>query len=124
MESIREWMQFTDVTLVTASAGGGGAAAGGGCERLRAHRAILASHSSFLRQLLIDHAAEAGVGQEEEPVLVLKDLPAAHLRLMMQFFYTGEVSLSTQEDVQPLRESCLVLGVSSFISRFVARRSV
>ena len=38
MESICEWMSFTDVTIVTAT------------ERLRAHRAILASHSSFLRQ--------------------------------------------------------------------------
>ncbi len=56
-------------------------------------------------------------GEEDEPLLVMRDLPSAHLRLMMQFFYTGEVGLSAREDVQPLRESCQVLGVSSFISR-------
>ncbi len=48
--------------------------------------------------------------------LVFKSLDH-FFRLMMQFFYTGEVSLSAQEDVQPLRDSCYVLGVSSFISR-------
>ena len=35
----------------------------------------------------------------------------------MQFFYTGEVSLASQDDIQPLKEACLILGVSSLMAR-------
>ena len=70
MESICEWMSFTDVTIVT------------GTERLRAHRAILASHSSYLRQLMTANVRDAGV--EEDPTIVVRDVSSAHLRLMMQ----------------------------------------
>ena len=70
MESICEWMSFTDVTIVT------------GTERLRAHRAILASHSSYLRQLMNANVRDAGV--EEDPTIVVRDVSSAHLRLMMQ----------------------------------------
>jgi hypothetical protein len=103
MESICEWMQFTDVNIVT------------GTERLRAHRSILASHSTYLRQIMMANMEDAGV--EEDPTLVIKEVSSAHLRLMMQFFYTGEVSLSSQDDIQPLKEACLVLGVSSLMAR-------
>ncbi len=103
MESVCESMLFTDVTLVTET------------ERLRAHRAILASHSTYLRGLMISNVGDAGA--EEEPVLVVRDISSAHLRLMMQFFYTGEVSLASHDDLQPMKEACIVLGVSSLMAR-------
>ena len=90
MESISESMQFTDVVIVTAD------------ERLRAHRAILASHSTYLQQLMISNLQD--LGGADDPTLVLKDVSADHMKLMMQFFYTGEVSLTSQSDIQPLQE--------------------
>ena len=56
-------------------------------------------------------------GVEEDPTIVVRDVSSAHLRLMMQFFYTGEVSLASQDDIQPLKEACLILGVSSLMAR-------
>ena len=49
---------------------------------LLSHRAILASHSSYLRQLMWANVQDAGV--EEDPTIVVRDVSSAHLRLMMQ----------------------------------------
>lgn len=105
MEGIAEWMQFTDVVIVT----------GVDNQKIRAHRAILASHSTFLRQLMINNLED--LCENEEPTLVLKDMSYSHMKLMMQFFYTGEVSLSSQHDIQPLKEVCYILGVASLMAR-------
>lgn len=103
MENISDTMDFTDVTLETSR------------QRIRAHRAILASHSTFLRQVLIDHQEEVGVA--EEPVIVCKDISSDHVKLMMEFFYTGKVNLNSEKDIQPLKEVCMNLGVSSLMAR-------
>eukprot|EP00094_Tigriopus_californicus_P008812 TCALIF_08493-PA protein Name:"Similar to ZNF84 Zinc finger protein 84 (Homo sapiens)" AED:0.00 eAED:0.00 QI:154/1/1/1/1/1/2/520/868 len=103
MESICEWMQFTDVSIMA------------GSSTFRAHRTILASHSTFLRQLLINNILDVGEG--EEPCLILPGVSLNHMRLLMQFFYTGMVSLSGQEDIQPLKDVCCNLGISSLMAR-------
>ena len=36
--------------------------------------------------------------------------------MLLQFFYTGEVSM-TQRDIEPLRELCLSLGIHSLMTR-------
>lgn len=72
-------MLHTDVTIVTKTG------------QVRAHRAILASHSTYLRKLMISNLED--LGETEEPVLVFKDMSADHLKLMMQFFYNGEVDI-------------------------------
>lgn len=103
MESICEWMLFTDVSIMA------------GNSTFRAHRTILASHSTFLRQLLINNILDVGEG--EEPCLILPGVSLNHMRLLMQFFYTGMVSLTGPEDIQPLKDVCYNLGISSLMAR-------
>ena len=102
MKSIHERMRFTDVTIVARK------------ERIRAHRGIISSHSTFLKTLLTDFEQRDG---SEEAVLVIEDVAADNIRLMMQFFYTGEVNLHSQDDIQPLKEVCQMLGVPSLLAR-------
>ena len=39
------------------------------------------------------------------------------VRMLLQFFYTGEVTTMTQRDIEPLRDICYSLGISSLITR-------
>lgn len=102
MESVCEAMCFTDVTIVTQS------------DTLRAHRSILAAHSTFLDYILsINTNTELG----EDPVIVFPNYSSLYVRMLLQFFYTGEVTTMTQKDIEPLREICFSLGISSLMTR-------
>jgi hypothetical protein len=83
METVCDSMCFTDVTIITAS------------DTLRAHRSVLAAHSSFLCYLLTaglaDSSSAAAVTYEsEDPVLHFPHYPSLYVRMLLQFFYTGE----------------------------------
>lgn len=99
MESVCDWMCFTDVVIVTSS------------DTLRAHRSVLSAHSSFLCYLLSE------LGEGDDPVLYLPHHTSLYVRMLLQFFYTGEVTRMTQGDIEPLRDICYCLGINSLISR-------
>ena len=67
-------MFITDVTIVTAT------------DTLRAHRSILSAHSPFLAFLLGEQEAF-----DEDPVLLFPNHSSFVVRMLLQFFYTGEV---------------------------------
>jgi len=100
MESVCEAMFITDVTIVTAT------------DTLRAHRSILSAHSPFLAFLLGEQESF-----EEEPVLLFPNHSSFVVRMLLQFFYTGEVATMTQRDIEPLRDICLHLGISALMAR-------
>jgi hypothetical protein len=78
MESVCDSMCFTDVTIITAS------------DRLRAHRSVLAAHSTFLAYLLAGlHTSNNTASDTEEPVLHFPHYPSLYVRMLLQFFYTG-----------------------------------
>lgn len=80
MESVCDSMCFTDITIITAS------------DTLRAHRSVLAAHSSFLCYLLSDSGlsgASATGSDNEDLVLHFPHYPSLYVRMLLQFFYTG-----------------------------------
>ena len=102
MESVCESMGFTDVTIITRS------------DTLRAHRSILSAHSTFLNYILSTNTnTELG----EDPVIIFPNYSSLYVRMLLQFFYTGEVTTMTQKDIEPLREICFSLGISSLMTR-------
>ena len=101
MESVCESMAFTDVTIVVNNSTG--------TDTLRAHRSILAAHSTFL-SFLLSHS-------DSQPVIAFPNYSSLYVRMLLQFFYTGEVTTMTQRDIEPLREICFSLGISSLMTR-------
>jgi uncharacterized Zn-finger protein len=102
MESVCESMCFTDITIVACN------------DTLRAHRSILSAHSTFLSFLL---STMSTADMQEEPVLFFPSYSSLYVRMLLQFFYTGEVTTMTQKDIEPLREICYSLGISSLMTR-------
>ena len=100
MESVCESMCFTDVTIITSS------------DTLRAHRSILSAHSTFLNYIL-----STNTDLQEDPVVHFPSYSSLYVRMLLQFFYTGEVTTMTQKDIEPLREICYSLGISSLMTR-------
>merc|ERR1719187_851536 len=95
-------MSFTDITILTSS------------QTLRAHRSILSAHSTFLR-FLLSNTLEGN--DCDEPILSFPNYPSLYVRMLLQFFYTGEVTTMTQRDIEPLRDICYSLGISSLMTR-------
>jgi hypothetical protein len=60
-------------------------------DTLRAHRSVLAAHSSFLCLLLTSASGDsaASVFDAEDPVLLFPHYPSLYVRMLLQFFYTG-----------------------------------
>ena len=101
MESVCESMAFTDVTIVVSD--------DKGTDTLRAHRSILSAHSSFFSFLLSS--------SDSQPVIFFPNYSSLYVRMLLQFFYTGEVTTMTQKDIEPLREICFSLGITSLMTR-------
>ena len=102
MESVCDSMSFTDVTIITSS------------DTLRAHRSILSAHSTFLNFIF---STNTNADLQEDPVIFFPSYSSLYVRMLLQFFYTGEVTTMTQKDIEPLREICYSLGISSLMTR-------
>ncbi|CAB4065122.1 KRAB [Lepeophtheirus salmonis] len=103
MKGISISMSFTDVTLVAQS------------QLIHAHKSILASHSTFLRQILINNGLD--IAESEDSLIILPNVKYIHVQMMVSFLYTGQVTIAERDNVLPLRELCTSLGVSSLIGR-------
>ena len=55
--------------------------------------------------------------QETDPVIFFPTYSSLYVRMLLQFFYTGEVTTMTQRDIEPLREICYSLGITSLMTR-------
>ena len=89
-------MFITDVTIVTAT------------DTLRAHRSILSAHSPFLAFLLGEQEAF-----DEDPVLLFPNHSSFVVRMLLQFFYTGEVGSVCIADKRAIVKSKIVTILKS-----------
>jgi len=83
--SLLQTEDFTDVTFVVEN------------EKFQCHRIILSARCEYFRALLFGGLREANCGEE----IVLKDTPVVSFRVLLQYLYSGIVSLKRlkEEDV-------------------------
>ncbi|GAB0088927.1 Protein tramtrack, alpha isoform [Sergentomyia squamirostris] len=86
---------FTDVTL----------AVEGKC--LRAHKMVLSACSPYFQALFVNHP-------EKDPIVILKDVPMADMKSLLDFMYRGEVSVDQERLTAFLRvaESLRIKGLT------------
>jgi len=97
-QSLREAEQFTDVTISTSEG-----------NSMKAHRVVLCAASTYFRAILAD------TNTWQHPVIILKDLPFSDLASLLEFIYTGSVSI-TPESLQSLLISAKFLSISGLAS--------
>lgn len=104
-QSLRETEQFTDVTIST-------------CEgnSMRAHRLVLCAASTYFRDIL------AGTNSWQHPVVILKDIPYTDLVSILEFIYTGSVSIPP-DNLQSLLLTAKFLCISGLSSTSVEASS-
>lgn len=108
---------FTDVTFVVEG------------DKFHAHRIILSARCEYFRALLFGGLREANSGDE----IILKDTPASSFAVLLQYLYSGAISLRNQkeEDVIDLlglahKYGLLALqsAIGSFLESIVCERNV
>jgi len=97
-QSLRETEQFTDVTISTSEG-----------NSMKAHRVVLCAASTYFRDILAD------TNTWQHPVIILKDLPFSDLVSILEFIYTGSVSIPP-ECLQSLLNTAKFLSVSGLAS--------
>uniref|UniRef100_A0A1A9X1J0 BTB domain-containing protein n=1 Tax=Glossina brevipalpis TaxID=37001 RepID=A0A1A9X1J0_9MUSC len=87
--------QFTDVTLAVDG------------RYLTAHRMVLSACSPYFNALFINHP-------EKHPIVILKDVPYADMKALLDFMYRGEVSVDQERLTAFLRvaESLRIKGLT------------
>ena len=70
--------QLTDVTLATED------------RSFQAHRMLLSACSPYFKTLLEENPAK-------HPIIILKDVPFAHLTAILEFMYAGEVNVAQEQ---------------------------
>jgi len=98
-QDLRLAEQLTDVTISTMEG-----------NSMRAHRVVLCAASSYFRDLL----AETNCWQH--PVLIIKDLPYSDLAALLEFIYTGSVSIHP-DNLQSLLNTAKFLSISGLSSK-------
>lgn len=68
---------FTDVTLAVDG------------QLLKAHKMVLSACSPYFQALFVNH-------QEKHPIVILKDVPYADMKCLLDFMYRGEVSVDQE----------------------------
>merc|ERR1712058_89864 len=81
---LRDEKSFTDVTI---------ACDGQSC---KAHKMILSACSPYFKALLEENPAK-------HPIIILKDVPFAHLTAILEFMYAGEVNVAQDQLPQFLK---------------------
>merc|ERR1712105_50372 len=75
---LRDEKSFTDVTL---------ACEGQTC---KAHKMVLSACSPYFKSLLEENPSK-------HPIIILKDVPFAHLQAILEFMYAGEVNVAQDQ---------------------------
>ncbi|KAK2721977.1 longitudinals lacking protein-like [Artemia franciscana] len=75
---LRDEKSFTDVTL---------ACEGQTC---KAHKMVLSACSPYFKALLEENPSK-------HPIIILKDVPFAHLQAILEFMYAGEVNVAQDQ---------------------------
>jgi len=102
-QNLRETEQFTDVTISTMEG-----------NSMRAHRVVLCAASSYFRDIL------SSTNCWQHPVLILKDLPYSDLVALLEFIYTGSVSIPP-DNLQSLLQTAKFLSISGLSSQTTAQ---
>eukprot|EP00090_Calanus_glacialis_P006982 TRINITY_DN15463_c0_g1_i1.p1 TRINITY_DN15463_c0_g1~~TRINITY_DN15463_c0_g1_i1.p1 ORF type:complete len:295 (-),score=93.17 TRINITY_DN15463_c0_g1_i1:25-909(-) len=97
-QDLRETEQFTDVTISTTEG-----------NSMRAHRVVICAASSYFRDIL------SGTNCWQHPVIILKDLPYPDLVSILEFIYTGSVSIPPDR-LQSLLQTAKFLCISGLSS--------
>lgn len=86
---------FTDVTLAVEG------------HLLKAHKMVLSACSPYFQALFVNH-------QEKHPIVILKDVPYADMKSLLDFMYRGEVSVDQERLTAFLRvaESLRIKGLT------------
>lgn len=100
-QNLRDTDQFTDVTLSTSEG-----------NSLRAHRIVLCAASSYFRNVL------SGTNCWQHPVIILKDLPFPDLEYIIEFIYTGTVSIPP-EKLSSLLQTAKFLTISGLSTQSI-----
>jgi len=95
--SLRNDEHFCDVTLAC-----------GDCCQFQAHKVVLSLGSSFFEQILKSH-------KHPNPLLYLKDVGGNHMKLLLDFMYSGEVFVKGEE-LESLIQTAEELGVRGLTS--------
>ena len=95
-QSLRKDEHFCDVTLAC------------GDHQFQAHKVVLSAGSSFFEQVLKRH-------KHPNPLLYLKGVDASHIELLLDFMYSGEVSVK-QWGLESLMQTAEELGVRGLAS--------
>jgi len=98
-QDLRLAEQLTDVTISTMEG-----------NSMKAHRVVLCAASSYFRDLL------AGTNCWQHPVLIIKDLPYSDLTALLEFIYTGSVSIPP-DNLQSLLNTAKFLSISGLSSK-------
>lgn len=80
-----------------------------GNQRLSAHKFILSASSDYF------HRCFAHLHATEHPVLILKEIPFRHMKLLLEFMYKGSLSLS-KNDYESIKKSAKYLEINSFLN--------
>merc|ERR1712071_325106 len=78
LSNLRDEKSFTDVTL---------ACEGQTC---KAHKMVLSACSPYFKSLLEENPSK-------HPIIILKDVPFAHLQAILEFMYAGEVNVAQDQ---------------------------
>lgn len=97
LNSMRDNKELCDVTLIVES------------HEIHAHKAILAACSPYFRAMFLSGFAEAS-----EDKVTLKDVNPDALRLVVEYFYTSELKLET-ENVEDILRICMLLRLETIV---------
>jgi len=75
---LRDEKSFCDVTIATEG------------QHTKAHKMILCACSPYFKNLLEQNPAK-------HPIIILKDVPFAHLTAILEFMYAGEVNVAQEQ---------------------------
>ena len=97
LENLFASQTMTDVTILC------------GSQRLSAHKFILSASSDYF------HRCFANLYASDHPVLILKEVPYRHMKLLLEFMYKGSLSLS-KNDYEAMKKSAKYLEINSFLN--------
>jgi len=93
-QNLRDSEQFTDVTISTKEG-----------ISFKAHRVVLCAASTYFRDLL------SATNSWQHPIVILKDLPDRDIEYLLEFIYTGTVSI-LPENLTSLLQTAKFLAIT------------
>jgi len=80
---------------------------------LKAHKIVLSACSPYFQSMFVHQTPG-----DKHPILIFHDMKYAHLKILLEFMYRGEISIDERElsDILKVAEALSIRGLSSFES--------